>query len=214
MAHMNQTLTLAQLIKQAIENRLLEVHTALVGRIERYDHQAQLADIQPTSKALPLLVDVPLLFPRAGDFFISLPVQVGDFVQVVLNESSIDDFLTETANKIDASGRFTLQGAVAIPGIYPFSKPITGAHKTNLVLGKDKGVQVHIDDEKIRLGSEVANEALALAKNVSRELEKFRTAFNSHTHIAKASTGTVTNAATLTQIEPIGNIATQKVVAQ
>ena len=214
MAHMNQTPTLTQLIKQAIENRLLDVHTALIGRIERYDHQAQLVDIQPTSKALPLIVDVPVLFPRAGDFFISLPVQVGDFVQVVLNESSIDDFLTETVNKIDSNGRFTLQGAVAIPGVYPFSKPLAGAHKVNLVFGKDKGVQVHIDGEKIRLGSEIANEALALAKNVSRELEKFRTAFNSHIHINTCSSGTVTNVATATQIAPIENIATQKVLAQ
>ncbi len=213
MAHMTQTHTLAQLIKQAIENRLLDVHTALVGRIERYDHQSQLADIQPTLKELPLLVDVPVLFPRAGSFFISLPVQIGDFVQVVLNETSIDHFLTESASKIDSCGRFTLQGAVAIAGVYPLSRPLAGAHRVNLVMGKDNGVQLHIDGEKIRLGSDVADEALALAKNVTRELEKFRSAFNSHTHIAAATVGAVTNAPTTTQITPTGDIATKKVVA-
>jgi hypothetical protein len=210
---MTQAHTLAQLIKQAIDNRLLDVHTALVGRIERYDHQSQLADIQPILKELPLLVDVPVLFPRAGDFFISLPVQIGDLVQVVLNETSIDDFLTETAHKIDSGGRFTLRGAVAIPGIYPLSKPLAGAHGANLVMGKDKGVQLHIDGEKIRLGSDAADEALALAKNVKRELEKFRSAFNSHTHIAAATVGAVTNAPTATQITPTGDIATKTVVA-
>jgi hypothetical protein len=214
MAHMTQTPTLAPLIKQAIEKRLLEVHTSLIGRIERYDHQSQAADIQPTWKELPLLVDVPILFQRAGGFFISLPVQVGDFVQVILNETSIDDFLTETASKIDSAGRFTLQGAVAIPGVYPFSKPLTGAHKTNLVMGKDRGVQLHINNEKIRLGSDIADEALALAKNVKRELEKFRSAFNGHTHIATATVGAVTNAPSITQITATGDIATKKVVAE
>jgi hypothetical protein len=226
MLSMKQIPTLAGLLKQAIDNRLLDVHTALIGRVEKYDASTQLADVQPLMKharktngdgikqeGLPLLVDVPVLFPRAGGFFISLPIQVGDFVQVIFNENSIDDFLTESASKIDSAGRFTLQGAVAIPGIYPLSKPVAGAHKANLVMGKDKGVQLHIDGEKIRLGSDVADEALALAKNVTRELEKFRGAFNSHTHIAAATVGAVTNAPTTTQITPTGDIATKKVVA-
>jgi hypothetical protein len=47
---MEQAPTLAQLLKQAIENRLLHVHTALIGRIEKYDSNTQLADIQPVIK--------------------------------------------------------------------------------------------------------------------------------------------------------------------
>ncbi len=79
MAPMTKIPTLAQLLKQAIENRLLDVHTALISRIENYDSNTQLADIQPVLKRaitslddhirqedLPLLVDVPVIFPRAG----------------------------------------------------------------------------------------------------------------------------------------------------
>lgn len=209
MASMNQIPTTAQLIKQAIENRLLDVHTAIIGRIERYDHQKQVADIQPVLKnkdqSLPLLIDVPMLFPRAGGFFISLPIQAGDFVQVIFNETSIDDFLTEISSRIDSAGRFTLQGAVAIPGTYPQTKALQGAHKANFVAGKDSGVQIHIDGEKIRLGSETADEALAIASAVKTELEKFKSAFQTHVH-------TYHNTPTTTQIAPIGDIATKKVV--
>lgn len=214
MALMTQIPTTAQLIKQAIENRLLDVHTAIIGRIERYDHQSQLADIQPVLKRqakdkeqdLPLLLDVPVLFPRAGGFFLSLPIQSGDFVQVIFNETDIDDFLNEPSPRIDSVGRFTLQGAVAIPGIQPSSKPILGAHKTNFVMGQDNGVQIHLDGGRIRLGSEKANQALALASAVKTELEKIRSAFQSHVHTGHG-------APTTTQITPIGDIATKKVVA-
>ena len=204
---MNKIPTLTQLIKQSIENRLLDVHTALIGCIERYDHQTQLADIQPLLKELPLLVDVTVLFFRAGGFFISLPIQKGDFVQVIFNETSIDDFLTESSSKIDSAGRFTLQNSIAIPGIYPFSKSLTKVHKENLVLGQNDGLQIHIDGEKIRLGSEKADEALAVASAVKVELEKFKSAFQFHVH-------SYHNTPTTTQISPISDLATKKVVAE
>lgn len=218
---MEQAPSLAQLIKQAIDNRLVDVHTAIIGKIERYDHKTQLADIQPILKRaikakdgsvkqeeLPILVDVPVLFLRAGDFFLSLPLQKGDFVQIIFNEATIDEFLTEKPPSIDSVGRFTLHGAVAIPGIYPLSKPLQGAHETNFVAGRESGAQIHIDEEKIRLGSEKANEALAIASKVKEELEKFRTVFNTHIHPAPHGSPTAS------QLSPIGNLATKKVVAE
>lgn len=224
---MEQAPTLSQLLKQAIENRLMDVHTALIGQVERYDYETQLADVQPVLKRsvrgpnnqniqeqIPILCEVPVLFPRAGGLFFSLPLQRGDYVQILFNETSIDDFLTGKTSDVSSAARFTLHGAIAIPGIYPLAESLIGAHEKNLVMGKENGVQLHIDSEKIRLGSEVADEALALAKNVKRELEKFRAAFNSHTHIATATTGTVTNAPTTSQISPTGDIGTKKVVAE
>jgi hypothetical protein len=87
---MKETPTFAQLIKQAIDNRLLDVHTAMIGKVERYDAEKQLVDVAPVlkrqikniegawqSEELPMLCDVPVLFPRAGGYFISLPIQPG-----------------------------------------------------------------------------------------------------------------------------------------
>ncbi len=224
---MENKISFAQLLKQAIDNRLLDLHTALIGRIEKYDAKTQLADIQPVLKCaiktsdgtinqedLPLLVDVPILFPRAGEFFISLPIEVGDYVQVIFNETAIDDFLSESPSRIDSARRFTLQGAAAIPGIYPQAKALKSAHKANLVMGRDEGIQLHIDQEKIRLGSEKAEEALAIASRVEAEFKKIINVFNGHTHNGTCSTGTVSTVIPTSQLGPIGNIATQKVVAQ
>lgn len=72
MAFMTQIPTTAQLIKQAIENRLLDIYMVIIGRIECYDHENQLADIQPVlrrqeetkKQPLRLPVDVPVIFPH------------------------------------------------------------------------------------------------------------------------------------------------------
>jgi hypothetical protein len=192
---MKQIPSFAQLIKQAIESRLLDVHTAMIAKVESYNADKQIVNVSPilkrsvvtmddnwVSEDLPVLCDVPVLFPRAGGFFISFPIQPGDFVQLIFNEVDLEEWFDDKEPAITCNQRFTLQGAVAIPGIYPQAKALLGAHKSNLVLGKEQGLQIHIDDQKIRLGSADANEALALASKVEAELKKIIDAFNNHTH--------------------------------
>ncbi len=157
---------------------------------------------------LPMLCDVPVLFPRAGGYFISFPVQPGDFVQLIFNEVDFEAWFNESAPTIIDSQRFTLQGAVAIPGISPQTKALVDAHKTNFVLGKEQGLQLHIDEEKIRLGSSDAAEALAIASKVKEELENFRSTFNAHVHPAPHGSPTAS------QIAPISDIASSKVVCE
>lgn len=122
---MVQTPSLSQLLQHAIETRLLNVHTALVARVERYDAEQQLIDAQPVLRRrlngedgsialeeFPLVPDVPVLFPRAGSYFISFPIQKGDFVQLLFNEESIDSWWAET--QAIHGTRHSLEGAVAI----------------------------------------------------------------------------------------------------
>jgi hypothetical protein len=209
---MTQTPTLAQLLKQAIDNRLLEVHTAMIAVVESYDVATQQVNVSPVLKRrvrtledewideqLPVLCDVPVLFPRAGGFFISFPIQTGDFVQLIFNETCIEEWLENSPPTIDHNQQFSLQGAVAIPGVYPLAKALTEAHESNLVLGKEQGVQIHIDGEKIRLGSAEANEALAIASKVEMELNILRKAIQGVTGIP---------------FPPMNNIHSNTVVAQ
>ncbi len=217
---MTQAPTLAQLLKQAIDYRLMDVHTALIAVVESYDAATQQVNVSPVlkrrvktldgewvSEQLPVLCDVPVLFPRAGGFFISFPIQPGDFVQLIFNEVSIDEWVTGEASEIGYNQRFTLPGAVAVPGIYPQSKALTGAHEANMVLGQDGGLEIHIDSEKIRLGSADASEALAIASKVKDELEKIRTAFNLHSHLNHKIVAE-------NQISPISDISARCVVAE
>ena len=204
--------TLIQLLQQAIDTRLMDVHTALIAKVESYDAETQQVNVFPVLKRqvknmegawvgeqLPVLCNVPVLFPRAGGFFISFPIQPGDFVQLIFNEVSIDEWVTDEAPVIRGNRRFTMQGAVAIPGIYPQSQALSGAHDANFVLGQDNGLQIHIDNQKIRLGSHDASEAVALASKVEAELHLIREA-------VQALTGT--------RFPPMKNLAAASVTAQ
>jgi hypothetical protein len=197
---MKQTHSLAQLLKQAIDNRLLDVHTALIAKVESYDAEKQQVNVSPAlkrhlrniegkwiSEQLPIMCDVPVLFPRSGGYFIHLPIRSGDFVQLIFNEVSINEWMRSETSNITSDQRFTLQGAVAIPGICPETRAPIGVTKNNLVLGKENGPQIHIDDKKIRLGSANAKKALAIAGKVEKELNRIIEAFNNHTHTSNGA---------------------------
>ena len=96
---------LAEVLRAAVFQGLADTHTAMPGRVEKYDSQRQKADVKPLlkrtvvnldgtelSEELPVIPDVPVVFPRAGGFFISLPIKKGDFVLLVFCERSIDNY--------------------------------------------------------------------------------------------------------------------------
>lgn len=212
--------SLLEIFKEAIENRLSDVNTAIIAKVEKYDAKTQQVDVSPVlsnsikkadgsfvEEKMQMLCDVPVLFPRAGGFFLSFPIKVGDHVQILFNQNSLESWYCQDVASLAHLPKFTLQGAVAIPGLAPMSQSLNEAHEANLVIGKDHGVQIHIEDGQIRLGSKDASEALAIANAVKAELESFRTIFNTHVHSYHGTP-------TATQLGPIGNLATRKVVAE
>jgi hypothetical protein len=96
-------MTIEQLLDLVMTSRLRELHTALPCRVESYNASKQTADVLPmikrqvpdgdggyTLEDLPVLPNVPVAFPRGGGgFFMSFPLQKGDFVFVVFSERAI-----------------------------------------------------------------------------------------------------------------------------
>lgn len=87
----------------AMEGHQAKIWTALPGIVTAVDLAAQTVSVQPaiqgqtTNEAgdvsnvnLPLLVDVPICWPRAGGFAITFPVAAGDEVLVVFASRCID----------------------------------------------------------------------------------------------------------------------------
>jgi hypothetical protein len=85
------------------ENILHLVRVAIPGVIESFDSETQTVNVQPAIKetlydlqgaqtgvALPVLPDVPLVMPRAGDYALLLPVRAGDECLVVFADMCID----------------------------------------------------------------------------------------------------------------------------
>lgn len=150
--------TLEEVIRAALAAAQGRIHTALPGRIESYDSERQCANVQPLIQnitltgegedlveTLPIINDVPVVFPRGGGFFISLPLAKGDYVLLVFNERSIDKFVTGSGGVTDPLDprQHNLSDAVAFAGFYPFAQSIEDSNGEDLVLGKDEnGVQL------------------------------------------------------------------------
>lgn len=214
--------TLEEALRVAIGSSLANVHTAMPARVESYDVATQKCSVQPLvmnvlrpiegddiKEVLPIINDVPVMFPRGGGFFVSLPIAVGDFVLLVFNERSIDKFVTSDGNVTDPVDvrQHNLSDAVAIPGFYPFKQPIVDDNANDLVMGKDEaGVQLKITaDNKVKVtfdgGTTVVidgkdataklvlgsgTKSMAISETLQALYELLKTWDTTHTHIAGA----------------------------
>ncbi len=134
MAAANETPSMAHVIRQAIESRLADVHTAMPATIESYDAATGMAAVAPCLKRkyaasgelvdLPVISNVPVLFPRGGGAAITFPLVKGDVVLLVFAERSVDAWKTE-GGKVDPQDtrKHALSDAFAIPGGYPKANP-------------------------------------------------------------------------------------------
>ena len=189
------------------------MHVAMIARVERYDAEKQVVDVQPQLKrrvqvmaderdadgesnrddnndgdtiheTLPVIPNVPVLFPRAGGFFISFPIVRGDYVQLIFNDWPLDVWRQgdDPGDSLELHDNHGLHGAVAIPGVYPAAMALKNAHTQNLVLGNERGAQAHFFEKHIALGDEHAKEPVALGGPVLDALNAIANAFNAHVH--------------------------------
>jgi hypothetical protein len=141
-----ETPTLQSLLKDAIEARVTDIHVSLPGIVQKYDAAKQMADIQPTLKKkygdgtvtnLPLLSNVPVIFPRSGNAYLHIPLKKDDTVLLIFCERSIDTWL-QKGGIVDPDDyrKHALSDAVAIPGLFPMGSEIDGqSDKVDLVNG-------------------------------------------------------------------------------
>lgn len=135
---------------------LLQMHdadfrVALPGKVTRVDASKGLVDVKPLLQSwkldganaripvsIPVQCGVPLIYPGGGGLRITFPVKVGDTVQLVFNDRSMDrwkslndevDPMTETAH--------SLADAVAYPGLRSFKNPWLGVDQAAVTIGTD-----------------------------------------------------------------------------
>lgn len=160
--------TLADVITRALESKSTELRVALPARVERYDASKQLIDAHPLIKdeyfdwederhthSLPVVTNIPVVFPGAGGFRLTFPVQVGDTVLLVFSDRSLDRWLDSGGDVDPVDNRqHSLADAIAIPGLRPFSNPVTGASTSDATIGKDGGPQIVMKEAEIHLGAD------------------------------------------------------------
>jgi hypothetical protein len=208
---------LASVISEAMRTQLVDVHTALPGRVESYDGSRQVADVKPmlrrvirrenmerVSEELPVLPCVPVLWPRGGGAFISLPLQAGDFGFLLFAEYSLDRFRS-TGDDVDPGDerRHDLANAVFLPcGPFPSSQTISDTSGSEVRIGIDEDYVIGISASEAKLPHD-ATEFLARADRVLSELNSIKTAFDAHTHAGSATAPTGPVSPTGTPIVPL-----------
>lgn len=190
---------LAELLRAAIDYKLVDVHTSLPGRIEKFDKATQTADVQPLIKrrfanpdgtevleTLPVIPRVPVAFPRAGKFFITWPLKAGDLVELVFSEASRDNFKGGDGSEADPDDfrRFDLSDAVAHPCGYPESKPINDFDAENIAIGFDGGkIVLHMRETEAEITTDgKASKSVAVADFLQILYTSVKAAFDGHTH--------------------------------
>lgn len=186
---MSSAPTLPEVIRRALESRLGDVFTALPGRIQTYDAATQTADValvvrrpMPTGdesetayEELPILPNVPILFPRnsAGTYAITWPLGAGDFVWIMFSTWSFATWRRtgETSDPGDIRPHHP-GSAVAYPALAPNAQPLDQAQTAALVL----------EGPIIRIGK-AATQAIAMANKVATELQKIKDMFTSWTPV-------------------------------
>ena len=122
---------LSEPLRAAVESVMSELHVCLPGRIERYDHIEQRAEVKPLLRRhyrdgdesdMPVIADVPVIWPRAGGASLTMPVKQGDGVLLVFADRSIDRWLVQGGEVTpDDRRKHDLSDCVAIPGLVPFA---------------------------------------------------------------------------------------------
>jgi hypothetical protein len=130
----------AEVIKDGIEDRLFDVHTSLPGIITSYDPAKQRASVRCAIKRrypdgtlteMPVIQDVPVQFPKGGNFHFTWPVAAGDECILVFSERSLEVWKRDggVVNPIDGR-KFNISDAVALVGVSTSKKFIPGASAT------------------------------------------------------------------------------------
>jgi len=99
----SSTPTFVEAVSRILNNKLRETFTALPAKIETYDASKQQASVKPllnrklkdgSELVLPVINNVPVIFPRTANSIISLPIATNDTVLLIFSDRSLDEWLS------------------------------------------------------------------------------------------------------------------------
>jgi hypothetical protein len=178
--------SLAEVLRRARSRAVQDVRVGLPGVVVAYDSASQLTDVKPqisdtfeeedgtvSNIDIPVIVNVPVIFPAGGGMRITFPVRTGDTVWLMFSDRSLDAWLSAGGDTAPADlRRHHLSDAVAIPGLHPNNAAWSDADTSVITLGSDSGTA----------------DWVALASKVNARLDALESAMNSHVHLT-AGTG-------------------------
>jgi hypothetical protein len=139
--------------RRMLENLSSTMRVSIPGIIQDFDPDTQTVTVQPAIREkiidaqletswvdLPLLLDVPIVFPRAGGFALTLPIVAGDECLIVFADMCIDAWFSngQVQNQIERR-RHDLSDAFAILGVWSQPRVLPSYSTTAAQLRTDDG---------------------------------------------------------------------------
>lgn len=120
-----------QLYQRIINNIGFGIHVSLPCIVQKYDNETETIEAQPTVRErvikpdgkivymdYPILINVPVMFPRAGNFLFKFPINQGDECLVVFSDLSIDNwYLFGNVQNPVEQRRHDLSDGIAVFGL-------------------------------------------------------------------------------------------------
>lgn len=135
------------------ENAAAKLRVSIPGIIQEFDPATQTATVQPAIREkvinttgesvmmeIPMLLDVPVIFPKAGGFSITFPVKKGDECLVVFADMCIDAWWQSggVQNQLETR-RHDLSDGFAILGVSSVPNAINGYSSNSIQIRNDAG---------------------------------------------------------------------------
>ena len=123
------------------------INNCMLGKIESFNAETMKANVMPlvknknkddTFEDISMLIEVPVSLIRAGPFVIRPPYKSGDTVLVVFADSDIENtLLSGDTSEPNSTRRHSLDDAIVVGGIMPFTIALPDEHSEDLVIAKD-----------------------------------------------------------------------------
>ncbi len=172
--------TLTKVIETIIERNLVDMHTAIPGIIQEYDPKTKTAKVRPAlrrrfndergDQELNVFSQVPVGFLQTNDFILSVPLQKGDEVLLIISERSIDSWLENggivTPNE---TRKFDLADAIAIPMLKPSGTGPAADAVNSLMAHGDSSIRMS-KEGRMAIGNK-AEELISLLQELTNACE-------------------------------------------
>jgi hypothetical protein len=137
--------TLAKVIKVAMEATIADFRVCLPATVIKYSYEdgKPMCDAQPDFKRnyngehvqMPVIYNIPVMHPRAGDAYIHMPLKKGHKVLLFFCDKSLEQWLSNgKANNQDDTRAHHISDAFAYPGGYPFSDAMNVANGDDIII--------------------------------------------------------------------------------
>lgn len=142
-----------ELFRRMISEQVTGLRVASPGIIESFNPKTQTATVQLAIREkvningnltwtdVPLLMDVPVMFPRGGGYSVTLPVGKGSEVLVIFGDNTIDGFWQSggTGNAQPDSRKHDLSDGMAIPTGISQPNKLSNVSTDSLQIKNDEG---------------------------------------------------------------------------